>query len=313
MVRPRYLVEYLALRGGLAAFAALPYGWALACAAGCARVLFALGWRRGEAIRRVREVMGPEADAERIAAIGLQYFLWALVDALYAPRRSARWLRRHVQLEGEQHLREAMAAGGGAILAVPHLGSWEMAGMLGPMFGYRIVSLVARQRNWLVDRLIIRWRGQRGLAVVPRGGMAARRILRELARGAVLALPVDLRSPNRGVRVNFLGREADLAEGLGFFAVASGVPVMPCAVWRTSRFCHTVKIWPPIRCSGQLPRRNSAQQLLQSVLDVLTPVIRERPEQYFWYNRRWVLDPHPHSITSNDASAARNTASVDPI
>ncbi len=293
MARPRHVAEYVAFRGGLAAVSALPYGAALTWAEGVARLLFALGWRRAEAVRRIREVLGPRADAERIAWEGLRSFLWSVVDAVYAPRLSAEWVRGHLHPDGEIHLREALAEGRGAILAVPHLGSWEMAGMLGPLFGYRLVALVARQRNPLVDRYIIQWRGRLGVEVVPRGGMAARRILRALSGGAVLAMPVDLRSPRVGVRVRFLGREANLAEGLGFFAAASGAPVLPCAVWRTSRTEHVARVWPAVRPKGERGRGEWSQGLLQAVLDILTPVILERPEQYFWYNRRWVLEPLP--------------------
>ncbi len=291
MARLRHLVEYAAVRGGLAAASALPYGVALAWGEGVARLLFALGWRRSEAERRIREVLGPQTDPERIARAALRSFLWSLVDAVYAPRRSAQWVRRHLHPEGEAHLRQALAEGRGAILAVPHLGSWEMAGMLGPLFGYRIIALVARQRNPLVDRHIIAWRGRLGVEVVPRGGIAARRILRALSEGAVLAMPVDVRSPRIGVRVRFLGREANLAEGLGFFAAASGAPVLPCAVWRTSRIDHVARVWPAVPMEGKPGRGEWSQRLLQAVLDVLTPVILERPEQYFWYNRRWVLEP----------------------
>ncbi len=291
MVRPRHVAEYAALRGALAAMALLPYGAALWWGEAAARILFVLGWRRAEAVRRIRQVLGAQAEAERIAAEALRNFLWSLVDAVYAPRWSAQWTRQHVQVEGEDHLREALAEGHGAILAVPHLGSWEMAGMLGPLIGYRLVSLVARQRNPLVDRYFVRWRGRRGVEVVPRGGMAVRRILRELAQGAVLAMPVDLRSPRAGVCVQFLGHAANLAEGLAFFAAAGKAPVLPCAVWRVARMDHVVRLWPPIHAAELRTRKDGAQWLLQSVLDALTPVILERPEQYFWFNRRWVLEP----------------------
>ncbi|MCX7819045.1 MAG: lysophospholipid acyltransferase family protein [Kiritimatiellae bacterium] len=310
MARPRHVAEYVALRGALMVAGVLPYGVALRLAAAAARILFDFGWRRSEAMRRVAGVLGAGAAAEKIAREGLRHFFWAVVDAVYAPRHSPEWVRRHFRVEGEDHLRRALAEGRGAVLAVPHLGSWEMAGMLGPLFGYRLVALVARQRNPLVDRHLVRWRARRGVTVVPRGGTATRRILRALAEGAVLAMPVDLRSPRPGVRAVFLGREANLAGGLAFFAELGHAPVLPCAVWRTSTFDHTVRIWPAVRPPSEGSRHERRRRLLQDVLDVLTPVILERPEQYFWYNRRWVLDPLP---AAGDAPAGRLSRPARPV
>jgi lauroyl/myristoyl acyltransferase len=33
--------------------------------------------------------------------------------------------------------------------------------------------------------------------------------------------------------------------------------------------------------------------MTQATMDLFDRAIRQQPDQWFWYNRRWVLDPPP--------------------
>lgn len=226
-----------------------------------------------------------------MARAGLIHFLWALVDALRARRITDGWVRGHVAMAGAEHLAAAAAGGRGVIVALAHLGSWEMAGIIGPRLALPLVVVVARQRNPLVDRFILRWRQRAGTEVIPRGGPALRAVVARLRNGRMLAMPVDLRAPAPGVRVRFLGSEANLGRGLGVIAELAGVDVVPCAILRRGWTRHEIRFLPAVRAPSADDRDLRIRALTQSVVEALEPFIRQHPEQYFWYNRRWVLDP----------------------
>ena len=42
-----------------------------------------------------------------------------------------------------------------------------------------------------------------------------------------------------------------------------------------------------------LPKEQDWLRMTQAVIDLYDAAIRAAPEQYFWYNKRWVLDPLP--------------------
>jgi lauroyl/myristoyl acyltransferase len=40
-----------------------------------------------------------------------------------------------------------------------------------------------------------------------------------------------------------------------------------------------------------LDKAEDCRRITQRVMDIFDAAIRAQPEQYFWYNKRWVLDP----------------------
>jgi len=298
MVRPRHAAEYAALRLALPFISALPAGAVDAIAVALAAAMWAAGWRRAETIRRIRSVPGLAVDdleATRIGRRALVNFLRGLLDAARAPRLSASWVRRHVRIDGEGHLRAAVQGGRGAIIALAHLGSWEMAGLVGPLLRLPLVALAAEQRNPLASRFLMEWRRRNGTEVIARSPTALVRMVRRLKAGALVAIPIDLRAPTPALRVRFLGGEANLGRGLCAAARLAQVVVVPCAIFRESPRQHVFRLYPPL----SPPPRESMdpdavnRALLQAVVDALEPEIRRHPDQYFWFNRRWVLDPLP--------------------
>ena len=309
VVRPRHVLEYVGLRAAVGVLGHLPHSVALRIAAAAGVVLDALGWRRKETRRRVQQVMGPACSVREVARIArraLANFLASLVDALHAPRFSKQWCDLHVRVVGFEHLESARVGGRGVILALPHLGSWELAGLIGPWFGVPLVVLGAPQKNPWFNRWVQRWRERTGTRMISRTDLNVRAVVRGLQAGDVLAIPVDIRSP-QGVPVRFLGHPAWLGRGVPSLAILANVSIVPCTVYRTSWTTHCVHLHPPLDPNAvEGPSAERIQRLLQRVVDAIEPDIRAHPDQYFWFNRRWVLDP----VRIAEDAPARSPSSV---
>jgi hypothetical protein len=48
---------------------------------------------------------------------------------------------------------------------------------------------------------------------------------------------------------------------------------------------------PPILPDPSLPKADDVARMTRQVLAFIETRIREVPEQWFWFNRRWILDP----------------------
>lgn len=294
--RVRHVIEYGLLRAVTAVLGVLPYRLALALAWVVARGLQVAGHRRvAEARRRIREVFGSALDeraVRRAAWESLRNVCFNVVEIIRLPRLTRAWVERQVD---RGNLPDLMARhvkpGQGAILVIPHMGNWDLAAVTAGLTGLPVFVIAARQKNPLTDAFLNRMRAAQGMEVVLRDDHVVKRVLRGLKDGRVLALLTDLRSRTPGMRVRFLGREANLVAGLGLFARQAGVPVFAGTVRRVGWTRHVWHFEEPIYGDPAVAKEADWQRITQQVMDIFDRAIRAHPGQYFWYNKRWVLDP----------------------
>lgn len=296
MYRPKHIVEYLLLRGVAAAVSLLPYrgallvGWALA-----GLTHYGCRFRAREARRRIREVFGAalsDRAVARIAWLSWRNFVFAGVETLRLPRLRLRWGRRVADCaEMVDTLKRHAATGQGAIVPTLHMGGWELGGALLAAHGVPLFFIFAEQKNPLFNRFLLALRTSRGADFIPRGSGTMKAVLRKLKSGGMLGMPVDVRAPVESVPVRFLGKQANVGAGMAAFARHAGVPVLPCLFTRVGWARHNWRIFDPVFPDPDVEKQADIRRMTQAVFDLFEPVIREQPDQWFWYNKRWLLDP----------------------
>jgi len=294
--RLRYVVEYTGLRAVGAVVNRLPYRAALTL--GWLVAALGLGlWRgrRREAERRIREVFGERygaAQVRRIAWESLRNLCFTAVEILRGPGMTREWFQRVADYGSiVDTLRAELARGHGLILACPHMGSWELAGAGAVLSGIPIFSVAGKQRNPLFDAYLQRTRERMGFEMTTRGTGNLRAILANLKAGKALALLPDVRMPTPGIRVRFLGREANVGPGMAAFARHAQVPIYPVINLRRGWARHECRLHPPIRPNPAADQAADLQRMTQAVFDIFTAAIEVEPGQWFWYNKRWIFDP----------------------
>jgi Kdo2-lipid IVA lauroyltransferase/acyltransferase len=294
----KHIAEYAALRALGALIGVLPYRAALGVGWVGARISFRLIPRRTqEAQRRIREVFGDrfsDAEIRRIAWKSWLNVVFDGIELILEPRMDEAWIRGVFgPADYIAPILDVCASGRGAIIAVPHMGNWEMAAVMCHRAGIPIFSVAATQKNPLTNAYINRLRRSPGIETLARGSGAMKEIIRRLRSGQVLAILPDVRSPTPGVQVPFLGQTANLGKGTGLFARHADVPVFPCAVRRAGWSRHTGTVYPAIWPDTTLDKEQDAHRITGLVVAALEKEIRAHPGDWFWYNKRWVLDPPP--------------------
>ena len=297
--RLRHWAEYLLLRGFCGLVAWLPYRPALGLAAGLARIGFALvAARRKEAIRRIRSVLGESCSPRQARAIAwqsLRNMAFNLAEILYIGGGRPRQLPVAIDMQEPLERVRTYARenpGRGAIFACPHMGNWELAGIVVPSCGIDMFTLTGVQKNPLVQDYLQRLRHAPGVELLPRGsGTTLRKIFSNLRNGKFLAIMPDLRSRHPGIRVRFFGGEANLYPGMGHFARQVEVPIFLAIMKRRGWTRHSIELHGPFEPDLSLSKDQDAARLSQLVMDIVDAEIRKDPGQWFWYNKRWILDP----------------------
>jgi lauroyl/myristoyl acyltransferase len=298
MRRIRYRIEYIALRVAAGLCLALPHSAALAFAWIAAGVGFhVVRFRRAEAVWRIVSVFGDAVtprQAEWIAWRSWRNLFFNVAEMMRVTRISPVWLRRHVEGLDEVLIRmqTLIEEHGGLVIAVPHMGNWDLAGVAGKQAGVDIFSIAGKQKNPHVNRWLNHIRSH-SMDVLERGSSVLRVILRRLQHRGVFAILPDVRMPAPDLLVPFLGTQANLGRGMAQFARTANVPILPVILSRVGWFRHRVVAYTPVVCDPTADRDADLLRMTRTVMEHVEAAIRQTPEQWFWYNKRWVLRPLP--------------------
>jgi lauroyl/myristoyl acyltransferase len=234
--------------------------------------------QRRAALENYAAALGREPhdrEVSRIARRAFQNYGRMLTDFLLMGSLTPEELIQRMTLDGREHLEAALAKGRGAIMAVPHMGSWDMAGSYAGALGYPIAAVAERFPGSLNDA-VVRTRQRFGLNVIALGRSAVHAITQALEANAIVALLCDLEQ-GPGVTVQFFGRRAVVPGGPAAIALKTGAALMPACQYATSPGRHHVHLDPPLTW---LPGETK-ERLMQRVVGRFEDFIRERPDQ--WY------------------------------
>ena len=287
--------EYGALRFFCALVNALPYPIAMAAARGLARLAFdVLGFKRKRTIERIATAF-PEKTPKEVRAIArrsLANVLQSAVEMIRAPRLDKAWMDRHVA-DGQLYkdkLQELVDEGNGVVIMVPHSGNWYMAAWSMAKYGLPLFALAARQRNPKIDAWMKRQYGD--IDVLDRSDKSTlAKIKDKLKSGGAFAILPDLRVPVKDVEVDFLGGKANVSHAGAMFAVRCCSPIVVAAMHRDGDkhvFNHLATLRPDPNATDA---KAEAVRLTREAMTLIDGEVRSRPGEWYWYNKRWILQP----------------------
>ncbi|HHM04313.1 MAG TPA: lipid A biosynthesis acyltransferase [Gammaproteobacteria bacterium] len=191
---------------------------------------------------------------------------------------------------GEQHVRDALAAGRGVILATPHLGQWELMGLYCSAH-YPITTLYRPPRQTELDGVIRRARERLGAHLVPAGTAGVRALYRAIGRGeAVGLLPDQMPKGGEGRLAPFFAQPAHTMVLLSRLAMKTRAPVVFCYARRlTGGRGFQVHFLP----APAVLNEGTLAASLAGVNEMVERCVRTCPEQYQWGYKRFGSAPAP--------------------
>jgi KDO2-lipid IV(A) lauroyltransferase len=232
----------------------------------------------------------PESERRRICRRSFQHLGvmgFELCATLVHPLEHA---LAGIRLHGIEHLRDAVASRGRALVLTAHLGNWELLTVAHRLTGYPLAIVVRPLDSPGLDALADRLRRKSGVELIDKRG-ALRPVLRALAGGRLVGILLDQNATRReAVFVPFFGRPAATSKSLALLALRTGAPVVPIFVRREAGGGHHVTILPALPA----PARTSADALVELTrrcTETIEAAIRETPEQWLWIHGRWRTRP----------------------
>ncbi len=208
------------------------------------------------------------------------------IELLRLPNFKEGEFRRHIRIEGQEHVHAAMKRNKGLILLAMHFGSWELANLASTMMGYPYKVIVKPQQRYSrLDELLNEYR-ECGGSVPIQKGIGTRDLVRSLKNNEIVAMVMD-QGGKEGVAVPFFGRKASMADGAIRLALKMDIPVCFAVMMREQGPDHRVIIHPPLVIERTDDIQHDIRTNLARMTAVMEQYIRERPAEYMWFYKIW--------------------------
>jgi len=186
-------------------------------------------------------------------------------------------------VSGKEHLEAALAAGRGAVLALPHSGNWDMAGVWLTQTHGQFTTVAERLRPESLYRRFVEYRESLGFEIFPLSGGERppfEQLRDRLEAGGVVCLLGERDLARHGVPVTFFGEPTRMPAGPARLAVDTGAALLPVHCWFTeSGWGFSVE--PPLDVSG------GVEDATQQLADRFAANIAAHPEDWHMLQPLW--------------------------
>ena len=249
---------------------------------------YLLGLRKKDSLKNITTAFPEKSDSEQNMILKKTYSFFAksFMQFLSLPK-SYRYV--DIEVEGQELLDGALEKGHGIILATGHFSKWEiMSAWLG-YSGYPCVAVAQRQKNRGADIFFREFREITGMRIIYRKS-SLKNMYRILKENKILILASDQDAKQRGVFVNFFNKPASTPKGVARFHLETGSDIFFISCYVEHNGKHKLQIQPVVP-EGE----STVKSITQAFTTLLEKKVREFPEQYFWFHRRWKTIPHKAS------------------
>jgi len=198
---------------------------------------------------------------------------------------------------GKENVDAAYAAGRGVILALPHSGNWDMAGVWLVHHSGTFTTVAERLKPESLYNRFLEYRESLGFEVLPLNAAAAEpatsdkrersayEVLAERLRAnRAVCLMAERDLTRSGVQVDLFGEPTRMPAGPAKLAIETGAALLPAHVYYRGEDC-VVHLFPPLDCSS-----GDVGVITQALADQFGKNIAAHPEDWHMLQPQWLAD-----------------------
>ncbi|WP_102959048.1 lipid A biosynthesis lauroyl acyltransferase [Mangrovicella endophytica] len=193
-----------------------------------------------------------------------------------------------VEVEGKEIFEDLRNRKGPFIFFTGHLGCFELLPICAATYGLEVTALFRQPNNKVIARELLKARRTAGGHLVPSKAGAAWALAGTLQSGGAVGMLVDQKF-GKGVLTRFFGRECRTNPLLAKLARQFDCEVYPARSIRLPGGRYRLELQPRL----ELPRTEAGvvdvPATCQLLNDVVEGWVREYPDQWMWFHRRWQI------------------------
>ena len=285
----RHRMEYYAVVAVRALARVLPDALARALGSALGLLFFVIDGRHRRVAQSQLHAAFPRkspAECRAITRAVFMHFGRLLTSVLRFSALSPENMRARVEIEGEERVRAAEAAGKGVIFFTGHFGFWELQALAHALV-FPPTSLLARPiDNPLLHDLLESIRTATGNRVIYKQG-AVRQVLTVLKQNEGIAVLIDQHTHSGdAVMIDFFNRPAAATSTVATLALRTGAALVPVFALPLANGRYRMIYEPPVEMPGA-DSEDPVRELTQRCTDVLEMYVRRHPHLWLWMHRRW--------------------------
>ncbi|WP_406015533.1 phosphatidylinositol mannoside acyltransferase [Streptomyces sp. NBC_00984] len=254
--------------------------------------------RRGKSVLRLESNLArvvPGASPARLAELskaGMRSYMRYWMESFRLPTWSPARIKASIEVADAHRLTDGLDTGRGVILALPHLGNWDLAGAwVTTDLKVPFTTVAERLKpETLYDRFVA-YREGLGMEVLPHsGGAAFGTLARRLRAGGLICLVADRDLSASGVEVEFFGDTARMPAGPALLAQQTGALLLPVTLGYDETPVMKARIHPPVETPESGSRTEKTSSMTQALADAFAVGIADHPEDWHMLQRLWLAD-----------------------
>lgn len=261
----------------------------------------------------LRRVVGPEmpdAELDVLVRAGLRSYARYWMEAFRLPGLSRAEILAGFRLDGQELLAADVAAGRGAVVALPHAGNWDAAGAWVAATGWPMTTVAERLPDGVYERFV-GFREGLGMEILPNHGgprPAFDVLVDRLRAGYVVPLLADRDLSARGVEVDFFGGRTRMPAGPALLAIRTGAPLYVASMWyEPDAACASIEGPLPLPDPDSAPLDERVRTVTQRIADGLAAGIARHPQDWHMLQRMWLDQGRDGTPTSAQPPATTGT------
>ena len=253
---------------------------------------FLMARARAGVLANLQVIGGGRLSRGEIAALArrtFQNYGQYLLDYMVMPGLSAEHKGRMVARElGQGHMVRSIKQGKGVICITPHLGNWELGGLLLAFRGAELYVLTLDEIDSQTKAFREQMRGRKGIKNIyinPADPTPAAiiEIVKVLKEKKVVAMLGDRPENTNTIEVTFFGRKTRFPRGVATLAMATGAAVLPVfVVLKKGKYWGIIERPIYFASTARKEREQVIKEGMQELARVFERYIKEYPDQ--WYN-----------------------------
>jgi len=220
-----------------------------------------------------------------------QYLLDYMVMHRLHPSNKEKWVEDEV---GGNYMIEALQMGRGVICITPHLGNWEIGGLLFSFRGGKLNVLTLDERDLDTKSFreeMRRRRGIKNIYINPKddSSMAILDAVKTLRRNEIVAMLGDRIETQKTMTFDFFGKMTPFPIGVAILAMATGAPVLPVFVVMERNRKYRGIIESPIffSASSREDREAIIREGMARLIKKFEEYIEKYPDQWYNFHSYW--------------------------
>ncbi|MEY4163620.1 MAG: hypothetical protein RLZZ79_572 [Actinomycetota bacterium] len=249
--------------------------------------------RNGKRVKRLRgnyakaRPNATQLELERLVGEGLSNAMRYWCDTFRIADWDERRIATTVSTNREELLLEGVKSGRGLVVALPHSGNWDYAGLYFCSKGITVHTVAEHLKPERLFRRFLTHREAMGMKVLDIKANVLDELNGILSAGGLVALVADRDLSRSGIDVDLLGANARMPAGPALLAYRTGADLITAFVSYTSSGIN-IDFSGPIAIERNRNERSEVQRVTQLLADQFSQDISKNPSSWQMMQRVFV-------------------------